>query len=53
MHLKDINYVKVIQKRFNGLVDFDRTWEDYKRGFGSVSGEYWLGEYLRSCNYSS
>ncbi|XP_071140231.1 microfibril-associated glycoprotein 4-like [Mytilus edulis] len=33
----------VIQKRFNGYVSFDRTWEEYKSGFGSVSGEYWLG----------
>ncbi|VDI43239.1 Hypothetical predicted protein, partial [Mytilus galloprovincialis] len=33
----------VIQRRFNGYVSFDRTWDQYKRGFGSVSGEYWLG----------
>ncbi|XP_063436502.1 ficolin-2-like [Mytilus trossulus] len=33
----------IIQRRFNGYVSFDRTWKEYKRGFGSVSGEYWLG----------
>lgn len=33
----------VIQKRFNGSVDFNRSWDDYKYGFGSVDSEYWLG----------
>ncbi|XP_028677942.2 fibrinogen-like protein 1-like protein [Erpetoichthys calabaricus] len=31
----------------NSSVDFDRTWHDYKLGFGAVSGDHWLGnEYL-------
>ncbi|XP_019622997.1 PREDICTED: ficolin-1-like [Branchiostoma belcheri] len=33
----------VIQRRMYGSVPFNRTWEDYKHGFGNKNGEYWLG----------
>eukprot|EP00058_Branchiostoma_floridae_P001865 XP_002587353.1 hypothetical protein BRAFLDRAFT_96224 [Branchiostoma floridae] len=33
----------VIQRRFNGSLNFDRYWADYRDGFGDVDGEYWLG----------
>ncbi|XP_076072757.1 ficolin-2-like [Mytilus galloprovincialis] len=33
----------VIQRRYNGSVDFNRTWNEYKDGFGSAYGEYWIG----------
>ena len=33
----------MIQKRMDGSVNFDRSWCDFKRGFGNLNGEFWLG----------
>lgn len=33
----------LIQHRFNGSISFNRTWNDYKKGFGNLMGEFWLG----------
>ncbi|XP_062591605.1 ryncolin-1-like, partial [Saccostrea cucullata] len=32
-----------IQKRVNGSVSFDRTWDEYKNGFGDAGQDFWIG----------
>ncbi|KAJ6667263.1 hypothetical protein lerEdw1_017241 [Lerista edwardsae] len=37
----------------NSTVDFDRIWQDYKHGFGSLIDNYWLGnEYMHQLTSS-
>ncbi|XP_078098636.1 fibrinogen-like 2a [Sander vitreus] len=33
----------MIQQRLDGSVSFNRTWAEYKKGFGNLRGEFWLG----------
>ncbi|XP_063783052.1 fibroleukin [Pseudophryne corroboree] len=33
----------VLQNRIDGNLSFNRTWSEYKNGFGNLSGEFWLG----------
>ncbi|RUS85474.1 hypothetical protein EGW08_006750 [Elysia chlorotica] len=33
----------VIQRRVKGDIDFHLNWADYKIGFGSFAGDFWLG----------
>ncbi|XP_073697784.1 microfibril-associated glycoprotein 4-like isoform X2 [Garra rufa] len=33
----------VIQRRMDGSIDFYLPWSKFKKGFGTVLGEYWLG----------
>ncbi|XP_061195990.1 ficolin-3-like [Saccostrea echinata] len=33
----------VLLKRNDGSVNFNRSWNEYKIGFGSVSSDYWIG----------
>ena len=30
----------------DGTVNFNRTWDSYKKGFGTTDTEYWLGNDL-------
>ena len=39
----------VIQRRKDGIVDFNRTWVEYENGFGSLTTEFWYG--LKNLNY--
>ena len=41
--------LKVIQRRRDGSVDFNRSWSEYQEGFGDLEGEFWWGnEKLRT-----
>lgn len=33
----------LIQRRKIGLTSFNRDWKQYKTGFGSIRGDFWLG----------
>ncbi|GFS22170.1 ficolin-1-like [Elysia marginata] len=33
----------IIQRRSTGNVDFYRTWDEYKNGFGLLDDDFWLG----------
>ncbi|XP_025754264.1 fibrinogen-like protein 1 isoform X1 [Oreochromis niloticus] len=33
----------IIQRRHSGAQTFNRSWEEYKNGFGDMDAEFWLG----------
>ena len=42
----DDAFTQVFQQRMVGTEDFDRSWDDYLKGFGDVSGDHWLGIFI-------
>ncbi|KAF4118006.1 microfibril-associated glycoprotein 4-like [Onychostoma macrolepis] len=43
MNDKDKGGWTVIQRRMDGSINFYQPWKEYKTGFGTTEGEYWLG----------
>ena len=35
--------LQVVQSRLDGTMNFHRSWQEYATGFGSLAGEFWLG----------
>jgi len=41
----------VIQRRQDGSVDFNRTWEEYEDEFGNLTSELWYRLRVLHCNH--
>lgn len=38
-----VNGTTLLQRRYNGTIDFNRKFNEYVNGFGDPASEYWLG----------
>src|SRR6218665_1531393 len=42
--LPTVNNWTILMHRFDGSLNFNRSWVEYRNGFGDIgSGEFWLG----------
>lgn len=41
---RDLRTLQAIQRRVNGEENFTRNWTEYKLGFGTPYGDYWIGK---------
>ena len=37
--------LQVFQKRNDGTVNFNQSWNAYREGFGELTGEFWFGNH--------
>lgn len=38
------NFLQAIQSRLSGTMNFDKTWMEFKSGFGVPKNAYWIGK---------
>lgn len=36
-------FIKILQRRNTGKLDFMKRWRQYMQGFGELTDEFWLG----------
>ena len=42
---------QAVQNRNNSDISFNRTYEEYVKGFGDINGNHWIGKTLLSISF--
>ena len=37
-------FLQAIQRRLSGNMNFNKTWTEFKNGFGDPANAYWIGQ---------